>query len=305
MESIGLRMRSFGKFAYGTISAFASAMQMKPPALHPYLENKTEPGTKIIMRLWFLGCDCTWLLTGKGNMFAANERGETLERKQLQEQTSAYENDVTQDESTPSWRFAYKKAFRDGNDSQRKHLTEFVQILLGEALDDTPETAKDKLALLACKLVYEGMTTEQVRSILTTKQKPQAEEDKNNFPATSTIEPSYSDLFIDQNRYRKIALLRQWLTDTGEYGEWYNRIKEYDHDLKFDDVLAWEGVVLRPGDGNQPSGGFFSFLHAQGVNVDWLFGDGVEPFSDREQANFYRQRVFGRGAPPQQELSAP
>jgi len=65
METLGDRLRAFGKENYENLSEFARAIQMSQPALSLYINNKREPGSGILLRLEHLGCSIDWLLTGK------------------------------------------------------------------------------------------------------------------------------------------------------------------------------------------------------------------------------------------------
>ena len=65
METIGDRLRQFGKENFSNMTEFGRAISMTQASLSVYLNNKREPGTGILLRLENLGCSIDWLLTGK------------------------------------------------------------------------------------------------------------------------------------------------------------------------------------------------------------------------------------------------
>ena len=67
-------MRQWGTERFGTMSAFASALGMKPPSLNDYLVGKTLPGNSLQAKLRALGCDIEWLMTGKSSGDLKKER---------------------------------------------------------------------------------------------------------------------------------------------------------------------------------------------------------------------------------------
>lgn len=71
----GERMRLFGETVYKSVKEFAEAVKMAPPNLQKYMNNDREPGSGVLRKLYALGCNINWLLTGQGDMFADNEVG--------------------------------------------------------------------------------------------------------------------------------------------------------------------------------------------------------------------------------------
>lgn len=63
--SIGNRIREFGNSRFRTLKEFAEALDMKPPSLQSYLSGKREPGARILAKLYVLGCDVNWVISGK------------------------------------------------------------------------------------------------------------------------------------------------------------------------------------------------------------------------------------------------
>ncbi len=66
--TIGERLRAFAKERWGeegAIKKLAEALEMKPPSLYNYLNDDSKPGSEFLLKLNNLGCDLSWLLTGK------------------------------------------------------------------------------------------------------------------------------------------------------------------------------------------------------------------------------------------------
>ncbi|ABB22997.1 hypothetical protein [Pelodictyon luteolum] len=58
----------FGKLRYPTVKAFADAMQMSASNLQLYMSDRRRPGAPILTRLEAIGCNSSWILTGKGDI---------------------------------------------------------------------------------------------------------------------------------------------------------------------------------------------------------------------------------------------
>ncbi len=71
-------MRLFGETVYNSVKEFAEAVKMAPPNLQKYMNDDREPGSGVLRKLFALGCNINWLLTGQGDMFAENEAGRAL-----------------------------------------------------------------------------------------------------------------------------------------------------------------------------------------------------------------------------------
>ncbi|HVZ38926.1 MAG TPA: helix-turn-helix transcriptional regulator [Candidatus Kapabacteria bacterium] len=74
----GGRMRTFGETVYNSVKEFAEAVKMAPPNLQKYMNDDREPGSGVLRKLYALGCNVNWLLTGQGDMFADNDPGRAL-----------------------------------------------------------------------------------------------------------------------------------------------------------------------------------------------------------------------------------
>ncbi len=61
------KLRAFGEGKFGSIKAFAEALEMKPPSIQKYLAGESMPGFFILQRLVKYGCDVNWLLSDDDN----------------------------------------------------------------------------------------------------------------------------------------------------------------------------------------------------------------------------------------------
>lgn len=188
MTTVGLRLRFFAKTCYDSISGLARTMNVAPQAFDKYLKEERLPGGETLLQLYELGCDATWLLTGKGIMYADSERGKTFA-------------------------LAKEGTLRGGE----------------------------------------------------------------NYQAALQMEVELRS----RNLQKKLALCRSWLTISKTHEEWYQKLRSYDDTIQFDDVLVWEGILLR-NDAHPPQS-VFVFLMQQGININWLSGDNVSPFTDSEE----------------------
>jgi len=96
--TIGDRIRDFGLKKYYSIKKFAEALEVKPPNLQKYLNNKMFPGTPLLLKLESMGCDLNWLLTGKENLWGKIDSGITFRigntLKQLRKKYSITDEDL-------------------------------------------------------------------------------------------------------------------------------------------------------------------------------------------------------------------
>jgi hypothetical protein len=78
-KTAGDRLRFFGETVYDSVKEYALAIKMAPPNLQKYMNNEREPGSTVLRKLYALGCNINWLLSGQGEMFADNEVGRHLQ----------------------------------------------------------------------------------------------------------------------------------------------------------------------------------------------------------------------------------
>lgn len=65
MQTIGERIKEFARTKFGSITALAKALHMKPQSLNSYISNKIRPGVDVQNKLRVLGADVEYLMTGK------------------------------------------------------------------------------------------------------------------------------------------------------------------------------------------------------------------------------------------------
>lgn len=61
---IGERIKSFALENFGSLSEFCSKMEISLQTIYPYINGKSLPGTKLLIKLQNLGCSIDWLLSG-------------------------------------------------------------------------------------------------------------------------------------------------------------------------------------------------------------------------------------------------
>jgi transcriptional regulator with XRE-family HTH domain len=69
-------LRTFIDVVFKSQRALASAMNITPQTLTPYITGNSKPGWEILTKLWNCGCSVDWLIKGEGEMFALNEAGD-------------------------------------------------------------------------------------------------------------------------------------------------------------------------------------------------------------------------------------
>jgi transcriptional regulator with XRE-family HTH domain len=75
------KLRSFGESKFGSIRAFAEAMEMKPPSIQKYLSGESMPGFFIMQRLAKHGCDINWLVDEEDERsFEQLEKDKTIKK---------------------------------------------------------------------------------------------------------------------------------------------------------------------------------------------------------------------------------
>lgn len=72
LEDLGARIKQFAKAAYGTQTALAKEIGTTSGQLSDYVSGRKSPGTEILRRLAIAGLNIHWLLTGEGEMLAAD-----------------------------------------------------------------------------------------------------------------------------------------------------------------------------------------------------------------------------------------
>lgn len=66
----GKRLKDIADSLYdGNASELARKLEMKPQALRKYVQGESMPGGLILIRLYDIGININWFLTGEGTMF--------------------------------------------------------------------------------------------------------------------------------------------------------------------------------------------------------------------------------------------
>lgn len=63
-KEIGQRIRIFAKRKFGTLKNLANSLGISPQQLQQYTSGNREPGSKILLKFFRIGCDINWLLSG-------------------------------------------------------------------------------------------------------------------------------------------------------------------------------------------------------------------------------------------------
>lgn len=91
------RLNTFIKICYkGNVSAFASIADMQPSTISRWIKRSesvskgiklkiksSDPKLSHIIKLADMGCNIAWLISGKGTMFAYNNKGEDLQKQKF------------------------------------------------------------------------------------------------------------------------------------------------------------------------------------------------------------------------------
>ena len=67
-KEIGARIKEFAEKKFGSVSALSDAIEVNHTQLLNYIYRKEKqplPGTEILFKLYQVGCDINWLLSGK------------------------------------------------------------------------------------------------------------------------------------------------------------------------------------------------------------------------------------------------
>lgn len=139
--SIGKRLREFGESKYGSMKDFAIALNMPAPSLQSYLSGKREPGTPIIIRLYNLGCDINWLISGKDSNYPESINDDLVSQiRLLQNKIINYEHKIkVLEEKVKSYQVVitdiseYSNTMRKGK-SESVNATDNLKIL--NSVDD-------------------------------------------------------------------------------------------------------------------------------------------------------------------------
>jgi transcriptional regulator with XRE-family HTH domain len=74
-DSISNRLTVFISDSYGQKQRFAEAIGVSASTISHYLAGSKEPSAEVLRKIAAAGCNVHWLLTGEGEMWAANATG--------------------------------------------------------------------------------------------------------------------------------------------------------------------------------------------------------------------------------------
>lgn len=284
VDNFGERLEHFLEIANIPKIKLAEMFKVTKGSVTSYVQSRSELSFANLYLLHQKGCNLTWLITGKGTMFAENECGNLLERQTVRvevQNTPEYNNDspASTDSEKSAWHYDFQKALKYGNEKQRKHLEKISNLLLGERYEEIEEADLDTLFVLVCKLVYEGNRTS-----------PSAIEEVKETEKSVQI-----DVESPKWEYQRYALVREWLTVTGTIEEWWMKCREVQPDMTLNEVLALEGRAKMPKSADRDK--FYNFLIDSGINLDWLIGVGEDvenPFLATANGEALKQAIFSR-----------
>lgn len=85
------RLKEFSRVVFPSNSAMARALGMSPSNLQKYLNGEVNPGVGLLDKLYRLGLNIHWLITGEGSMFADTYRGFQLTKQYGMENEASLE----------------------------------------------------------------------------------------------------------------------------------------------------------------------------------------------------------------------
>jgi len=74
------RIRFYGLNVFGTMKRYADALQVSSQSLNNYVRDASpiKPGLEFISKLYDIGMNIHWMITGEGEMFADTEVGQKM-----------------------------------------------------------------------------------------------------------------------------------------------------------------------------------------------------------------------------------
>lgn len=67
MDTVQERLKEFAQYI-GSATKLANLLDMSPQSFIQYTNGRSKPGFEIISKLYNLGCNINWLVSGKGTM---------------------------------------------------------------------------------------------------------------------------------------------------------------------------------------------------------------------------------------------
>jgi transcriptional regulator with XRE-family HTH domain len=144
---------------------FAQFVGISGTNVSGYISNRLQMSFEQLRKVYSLGCDTTWLITGKGEMYADNERGLLLERNTFQDSQKysllLNNNEVSEEErEKPLWQITMRAALMVASERQSRYLRRIHEILTSDDLLDVPDEPLDDILMCVCKIIYEKPETE-------------------------------------------------------------------------------------------------------------------------------------------------
>ena len=146
VDDFGQRLEYFLEIANIPKIKLAEMFHVSKTSITSYVQSRSEISFANLYLLHQKGCNLTWLITGKGEMFADNEYGNLLERKVVRSEVQTPNNDIAlTDEKKPFWYYDLQKALKYSNEKQKKHLDKITDLVLGERYEEIEEADIDAL----------------------------------------------------------------------------------------------------------------------------------------------------------------
>lgn len=80
-DNFGLRLELFIKINFESAAEFARLIDVDRSRVTSYVKGRSAPNVKILIRIYDIGANIIWLLTGKGAMYSMNDAGRSLYSK--------------------------------------------------------------------------------------------------------------------------------------------------------------------------------------------------------------------------------
>jgi hypothetical protein len=81
IDNFGLRLELYIKINFDSAAEFSRFIEIDPSRINSYLKGRSAPTTKQLYKFHYTGANIVWLLTGEGAMYASNDIGRELYKK--------------------------------------------------------------------------------------------------------------------------------------------------------------------------------------------------------------------------------
>lgn len=79
--TLGKRLRIFALSSFDELNHFAKAIGTSPAVISQWFKDVKSPSVLYLEKIYKIGCNINWLLSGEGEMFAPNFAGAEVKRK--------------------------------------------------------------------------------------------------------------------------------------------------------------------------------------------------------------------------------